>query len=360
MANHEIDVGDGPLVPPPSAFNVNLDGLGGEGGLFTLGLGADYQIHRRFLVGAFFDYDWMDVSTEINASLSDFGDSARASAEFEVKDQWSIGGRIGYLPTARTLLFISAGYTQVDVTDLTFTASVTGLGSGSGVLASVDDSLGHLPRRRRRDQADRRDLDQGRVSLHRSRLGGGDVAARVWHRAINDFVSTELDPTIQTARVTLNYRFGLGHAPRLSQFFVDAPPADNRGWTGLYLGVGGGYGSANHEIDVSDGPLVPPPSAFNVNLDGLGGEGGLFTLGLGADYQIHRRFLVGAFFDYDWMDVEHGDHRLAERFWPQRESECGVRGESQWSLGGRIGYLAPLRARCCFSPPAIRRSTSAT
>ena len=87
MANHELDVRNGPLAPPPPAFNVNLDGLGGDGGLFTLGVGADFAINRRFLVGAFFDHDWMDVNTEINASLSGFGDSARARAGFEVERQ---------------------------------------------------------------------------------------------------------------------------------------------------------------------------------------------------------------------------------------------------------------------------------
>ncbi len=339
MANHEINFSNGPLAPPPPAFNVNLDGLGGEGGMFTLGVGADYQINRRVLVGAFFDHDWMDVNTEITASLSGFGDSARASAEFGVEDQWSIGGRIGYLPNARTLLFFSAGYTQVDVSDLTFNASATGLGSINGVIASVGTLSGTFVGGGTeiklteaisiKGEYRYTNLDPEEVTLLPGLASG-----------LDSFVSTELDPTIQTARVTLNYRFGLGHSPSEPVVEASADEGKPESWTGLYLGMGGGYGIANHELDFKNGPLAPPPPAFNVNLDGLGGEGGLVTLGVGADYQITRRFLVGAFFDHDWMDVNTEITASLSGFGDSARASAGFEVERQWSLGGRIGYLA--------------------
>ena len=342
MANHEVSLGNGPLVPPPPGFSVDLDGLGGRGGFLSLSVGADYQIHHNFLVGAFFDYDFMDIGTEINASLAGFGLGASANAGFEIKNQWSLGGRIGYLPTSRTLLFLSAGYTQVDVSDMTFSASATGLGSTSGVLASVDNLSGYFIG----GGAEVRLTDAISIKgeYRYTNLGSENVTLLPGLApVINNFVSTQLDTTIQTARVSLNYRFGLGHSPTEPEPItsIDPGPADK--WTGVYLGVGGGYGMANHEVSLGNGPLVPPPPGFSVDLDGLGGRGGFLSLSLGADYQIHHNFLVGAFFDYDFMDIGTEINASLAGFGLGASANAGFEIKNQWSLGGRIGYLPTSR-----------------
>lgn len=336
MANHELDFSNGPLVPPPPGFNVNLDGLGGEGGFFTVGVGADYQLNSRLVIGAFFDYDWLDVNTEISAALTGFGGSAGASAEFGIEDQWFIGGRFGYLASPGTLLFVSAGYTEVSVSDMTFNVSATGLGSINGVLASVDDLSGYFIGGGAEIRLTGALTVKGEYRY--TNLDAEDVTLLpTLAPAINGLVSTKLDPTIQTARLSLNYRLGLDHSGSGADAEVAYVPQGS--WTGIYAGIGGGFAMANHELDFRNGPLAPPPPAFNVNLDGLGGDGSLLTLAVGADYQIHPMFLVGAFFDYDVMDVETEISGSLTGFGGTAKASAKIGVDDQWSIGGRIGYL---------------------
>jgi len=83
-----------------------------------------------------------------------------------------------------------------------------------------------------------------------------------------------------------------------------AGPVQANDWTGVTIGIGGGMGAAVHDLSFENGPLAPPPPAFSAELAGIGGEGAFFSLGVGADYQVNSRFVVGAFFDYDWADIE--------------------------------------------------------
>jgi outer membrane immunogenic protein len=138
-ANHDLSLENGPGLPSP-AFGAELSGLGGDGGFFSLGVGLDYQVNSRFVVGGFFDYDWTNFDTSLDASLSFGGPTVGAGADIEVEDMWSIGGRLGYLVSPSTMLFVTAGYTQADVSDLT--ANVSGLGSVT--LASVGDFDGYF------------------------------------------------------------------------------------------------------------------------------------------------------------------------------------------------------------------------
>jgi outer membrane immunogenic protein len=338
MANHELDFSNGPLIPPPIAFDVNIDGLSGTGGLFTLGAGADYQINSKLLIGAFFDYDWTDINTEINASLSGLGGGVTANAQMDVENQWFLGGRIGYLATPKTLLFFSGGYMRVDISDLTFKVSAPGLGSLSGVLAGIGSFSGTFVGGGA--EVKLTDAISIKAEYRYTNLGPEGVTLLPdLAPAINNFVTTKLDPTIQTARVTLNYRFGLGQSAAEPDVVSSADDGLTSSWTGFYIGAGGGYAMASHELDFSNGPLIPPPIAFDVNLDGLSGKGGLFTLGAGADYQINNKLLVGAFFDYDWTDINTEINASITGFGGGVTANAEFEVENQWSIGGRIGYL---------------------
>lgn len=110
------------------------------------------------------------------------------------------------------------------------------------------------------------------------------------------------------------------------------PPPPAVSWTGCYLSGGVGYGMWNN--DQSDFVITPPgtvpPSASITD----GGRGWLGRLGGGCDYQIpSSRFVVGAFADYDFMDI-HGSLD------PGDFANVGDLKESgAWYAGGRIGYL---------------------
>jgi outer membrane immunogenic protein len=99
--NGEIDPGT-----PALASTVNS---GGEGWLGRLGGGCDYQtplFNNRFVIGAFADYDFTDLSgTFQDSNVENFGREKESGA-------WAVGARVGYLVTPSLLAYFDGGYTQ--------------------------------------------------------------------------------------------------------------------------------------------------------------------------------------------------------------------------------------------------------
>jgi outer membrane immunogenic protein len=331
-ANHDLSLEDGPDFPSPPlpGFAAELSGLGGDGGFFSLGVGLDYQVNSRFVVGAFFDYDWADLDTSLDASINFLGTTLGAGADIEVEDMWSIGGRLGYLVSPSTMLFVTAGYSQADVSDLTANASVL----GSVTLASVGDFDGYFIGGGAEMKITKAisikgeyrytDLDSEVITLLPGTGAIGDF--------VNGLVTTKLDPDIQTARVSLNYRFGLGGLSEpepIEEVSVGS-------WTQFYLSIGGGYAFTNEELTLSNGPAVVPFGSFNVGFDGFGGEGGALTIGGGYDYQFAPKFVAGLLIDYTMhgadtdLDLNIGDAITAN---------VGFGLDNELSVGGRLGYL---------------------
>ena len=125
-----------------------------------------------------------------------------------------------------------------------------------------------------------------------------------------------------------------------------ASPVHADDWTGVYIGIGGGMGAANHDLSFENGPGFPSLPAFGAELSGLGGDGGFFSLGVGLDYQVNSRFVVGGFFDYDWTistrrstrRLSFGLGRRSARVPTSKSKTCG-RSAGAWAISSR-------RARC--------------
>jgi outer membrane immunogenic protein len=331
-AVHDLSFENGPLLPSPPfpAFGAELSGLGGDGGFFSLGVGVDYQLNSRFVVGGFFDYDWTDYDTALDASL-DLGGlvQGRAGADINVENMWSLGGRLGYLLSPSTLLFLSAGYAHADVSDLT--ASISGAGSltvarvgdfdgyfiGGGAEVKITKAISIKGEYRYTD------LSSETITL----LPG--IAPEV-----NDFVTAKLDPDIQTARVSLNYKFGLG-GPSDPEPVEDAPVVGS--WTQYYLSIGGGYAFTNNELSLSPGPaLAGSPIDFDLDFDGFGGQGGALTIGGGYDRQLNSNIVAGLFIDYTMHDAETD---LDVNVDSLLSANLGFGINNELSIGGRLGYL---------------------
>jgi outer membrane immunogenic protein len=93
--------------------------------LGTIGAGADYQFGESFVVGVFGDYTFAgENSSKIDGGSEGFLDQpsdspdgpygAGIGAEISVGNNWTIGGRIGFLVKESTLIYGLAGYTQAD------------------------------------------------------------------------------------------------------------------------------------------------------------------------------------------------------------------------------------------------------
>ena len=286
-------------------------------------------MNSRFVVGAFFDYDWADLDTSLDASINFLGTTLGAGADIEVEDMWSIGGRLGYLVSPSTMLFVTAGYSQADVSDLTANAS----GLGSVTLARVGDFDGYFIGGGAEMKITKAISIKGEyrytdLDLEVITLLPGTAPE------INNFVTTKLDPDIQTARVSLNYRFGLGGDTGVEP---EEPSAPMGSWTQFYLGIGGGYAFTNEELTLGSGPaLAGAPFGFNVGFDGFGGEGGALTIGGGYDYQFAPKFVAGLLIDY----TMHGaDTDLDLNIGNSITANVGFGLDNELSVGGRLGYL---------------------
>jgi outer membrane immunogenic protein len=122
-----------------------------------------------------------------------------------------------------------------------------------------------------------------------------------------------------------------------------APPASAPvSWTGCYVDAGLGYGmwKQNHNLETF-APTVPPLTLITTPTSN-GGEGWLGRIGVGCDYQVASSFVIGAFADYDPMDINGTSELIvpgtiilpSDPTFSGNEKELGA-----WSVGGRIGFL---------------------
>ena len=80
---------------------------GGRGWLGRVGGGCDYQVAPQFVIGAFGDFDFMNLKTHTFANTAlIFGAEEKESAA------WHAGARVGYLPYPDLMTFVSGGWTQ--------------------------------------------------------------------------------------------------------------------------------------------------------------------------------------------------------------------------------------------------------
>jgi outer membrane immunogenic protein len=87
-----------------AAFSQSWDGEGAAGGFVTLVLGVDRQVHGRFVVGAFVEYELSNIELR-------YIDSTVTSAQtFRLENSVNVGVRAGILLTPTSLFFATAGY----------------------------------------------------------------------------------------------------------------------------------------------------------------------------------------------------------------------------------------------------------
>jgi outer membrane immunogenic protein len=321
--------------------------MGGRGWLGTVTVGADYQFNDRIVAGVFADYDFSNIKGTIeNQGAFSVGNMTQTAA-------WAIGARLGWLVSPDILTYVNAGYTQARFSsaDMTlnertfdpFFGSVvsnisahtySGFFVGGGVEAKLD-GLGPFGRGwswrteyryANYQSATLTDLCTNAVACPGSPFVGvpaGTVLSTV-----------SIHPIVQTVRSELIYKFDWGgpvvrpaNSPSL---FTKAPPlSPSVRWTGLYLGVGAGYGMFN--LDTQWTGVFDP---FTMPLtQTMGGRGWLGTVTAGADYQFNDRIVAGVFADYDWANI-------AGTLEYQTAFETGtVKETSAWAIGARVGWL---------------------
>jgi outer membrane immunogenic protein len=181
------------ITPAPVTPSAQTIDFGSQGFLGTVQAGYDFQFPlSRWVAGVFVDYDW--VSAEAERVLNPGAPSLRRKISLD--DEWSVGGRLGYLFSPDTLVYGLAAYTSQSTTvtgvfsqdpNHQFTQSMDGGGwsLGGGVETHLQDNLS-LKFEYRFTQS-----DQGNIPF---------VAP-----GYNGNISESLDT--QTARLMLTYKF---------------------------------------------------------------------------------------------------------------------------------------------------------
>jgi len=217
-----------------SEASLNFDGIGGEGLFGTAQIGYDWQFKPRAVFGFFGDVDVSSISTDLDFSATggefirsrdmlatngiengSYDSEFSGSGELELDWMWTIGARLGFLPTPDTLVYILAGYTQAEFDDPSITLRwgrdsetfSTSLDTFSGVTvgAGMETRLNHnwgLKLEYRFTQFQDEELFSWSDSWGECGCWGTEAG-----------VSADLEPSIHTGRVLLTYRFNRAPEP---------------------------------------------------------------------------------------------------------------------------------------------------
>ena len=167
---------------------------GGQGLLGGVFAGGDYQFSPYALVGVMGDFTWTGIQSTLNINAP--GGSAFVSAA--QNRQWSLMGRVGFLPVPSTLIYAAGGYSQLNVHA---TASTT-LGAA---FASRDTELSGFTVGPGIETV----ITGGwttRLEYRYSQFEQKDVA-----------FGASMQPSNHTIRVGLSYKFGVGDGQSTAQ-----------------------------------------------------------------------------------------------------------------------------------------------
>jgi outer membrane immunogenic protein len=96
---------------------ANYSAAGAGGGMFGVDAGYNFRMNR-VVVSPFVEYGWTNHSTDLSV--------LEATASLTHNDEWSVGGRLGYLVNNTTLVYGLLAFTEIDAS-FKSNVAVTGL-----------------------------------------------------------------------------------------------------------------------------------------------------------------------------------------------------------------------------------------
>lgn len=302
----------------PAAPMVLESRQGGSGWLGRVGIGFDYHLWPRIVVGVFGDYDFSDIE----GSLVD--PAPLITGRIKQTSSWAAGARAGLLATPNILTYWNGGYTSARF------SSATMVNSGAGPLGAAGVATGHTT---------------PEFTANGWFLGGGTDMALTsfgpgWYwrneyryayyerQALTDtrgsgfptvLNTINFKPTVQTVTTQLVYKLnpGLGGA----SYDMGAAPAIPAYWSGLYVGGGIGYGAWAADTSATTSPVNQTQ----------GGNGWLGRVTVGYDWQAGSMLVLGVFADGDGSSLKG----------TLQDSGGTIAGDIKqnwsWAAGGRLG-----------------------
>jgi outer membrane immunogenic protein len=334
-------VGGGKVDYPLSAFAGPLAVTGaasmrGAGGLFGVQAGYNHLFPNRILVGIEADFDWTNIEDKLSlAGGATVGGvpvgSASGSVGSRLEYLGTVRGRLGYAVTDPWLLYVTGGWAWGSV-ESSYAASIAG---GPSFAGSISKQMSGWAAGVGTEYAITPDLtfraEYLHVDLGSTTLAGGAIGA------IGGAV--RLDPSYDFVRAGLNYRFGGPVMASAVQSAAFAAPR-NFNWTGLHVGLNGGYGMGSHDYPIT-AAFGTIGVAGKASLDASGFLGGAQ---IGYDHQLPNRIVVGLEADFDWADIDGplgagGTATLGG----------GALGSATASIGSKLEYFGTVRGRIGYA-----------
>ena len=128
-----------------------------------------------------------------------------------------------------------------------------------------------------------------------------------------------------------------GATPAAAQGACPAGCDGATNWNGFWLGAGIGANADMIGHDYSTATVAAPTVVTGTGNDSSRGADGFFgTIGLGYDWQVRDRFVVGAFTDFDFGSSEHTE---TDFFGTAGPFGWDMERNSTWTIGARVGLL---------------------
>lgn len=260
-----------------------FSGIGSNGWLIGGRIGADYQLAQRWVAGVVVEGNLQAIDTVIGFG----GGSIKISGD----QSWAVRGRLGYLLTPETLLYVTGGFTQGRARLSAGGAAASFTANGWQVGGGIETRLA------------------GNWFLF------GEYV-HTFSNSFGQFAPLSVRTTSATARIGVNYRFGMG--PQHAAFAGSA----RRNWSGFFAGVQGGYGFGNATLSV--------PALFSFR--GLGSQGLFGGVLAGYDHQFAGTNVVAGL----EADASLSDIRTTISF-----GGASASIGSDWNVGlrARLGYV---------------------
>ena len=120
-----------PTCPVWGASSCAKTDHGGRGWLGEIGLGYDYQVSDKIVIGALFNYDFSGIKGQLD-------DGGGAVGESNNDSTWFVGARAGWLMTPSVLYYWSVGYTQTHFSGTSLVSTIPFIPLAPGHRDSYD------------------------------------------------------------------------------------------------------------------------------------------------------------------------------------------------------------------------------
>jgi outer membrane immunogenic protein len=310
---------------------------GGRGWLGVVTAGYDYQFNDKIVAGVLADFDFGSIEGNVEDPGPFWVATTRETAA------WTVGARAGWLLTPTALTYVNGGWTQAHFSGDTLVRQTTlggAIGSSSGFITPSTTLSGWF-------------------------VGGGLESAVTYGWFINSpgwFWRTEyrfasynganlpetnpvtgainntirFQPYSQTITTELIYKFNAAPAGSAAAVYkaprAVGPSAAN--WSGVYLGVGGGYGLWDADTTVTS-PAIPGCTCGGPNQTAAG-KGPFGVVTAGYDYQfsaINMNLVAGVFGDFNFASIKGNVDD------PQNFTVASAKETDAWAAGVRGGWL---------------------